>query len=97
MIDDFVKDKKSGSFNPLVFKFGDSPEADLKNPEINEYCGRLLKQTLRNVYFYYRAVCPEDSVFRNVSDNIVFQGLFNMSELVLSGKNSGKNHKKYKF
>lgn len=94
MTDDFNSDKKSGSFNPLIFKFCDNPKLILKNPEVNKYCSRLLKQTLKNIFSSYRVISPDSSVFKTLADNIVFEGLYNMSELVLSENN---NHKKYKF
>ncbi len=90
MTDDLEKDIRSGSFNPLINRFPAKDKLSLKNSETNDYCGKLLKQTMKGIFGFYKEIPSEYSPFKTITDNIVFEGLYNMSRFILEKDKSKK-------
>lgn len=89
-IDDFEKDRKSGSFNAIVTKFKDNNEISFENDEFKNYCNGLLNQTMARLVEAYNLM--EISKFKDIIDNIINIGMPEMQRKIIFDRMA--NHKK---
>ncbi|MGB9795428.1 DUF5685 family protein [Fervidobacterium riparium] len=85
--DDIKKDAKKNNYNPILlehgFNSGDSIDAfvDRVRPNIRKTLYRILDDTVLS----YNLL--EIKSYKSITDNIVYQGLFNETERILMGNN----------
>lgn len=84
-LDDLEEDQKNGSFNPYLKKFG----SQAKKSEIREYAAGMLQLTAGELSNTYELLGLKR--YKPILDNIIYLGLKNTMNLVLSGKKSKKN------
>ncbi|AMW33336.1 DUF5685 family protein [Fervidobacterium islandicum] len=92
--DDLRRDLKKGNYNPFVTQYGFSSGMDVEEfvdsirPEVRKYLFRVLDE----VVLAYNLL--ELKTYKGILDNIVYLGLFDETERVLSGrKTCGKVHR----
>ncbi len=90
--DDFDKDKKSGSFNPIVNKFADCGEITLQDERVRDYCNGLLNQTMAQLTASYNLMTVDG--FSSVTDNIVNLGMPEMQRKVIFANKDKKDSKR---
>ncbi len=93
--DDFDKDKKSGSFNPIVNKFADRQELTSKSDEVRGYCNGVLNQTMAQLMAAYNLMAIDG--FGSVTDNIVNLGMPDMQRKVLFACRDEENASKRRY
>lgn len=90
--DDFDKDRKKGSFNPIVSRFRDIDNASLENEKVRTCCNELLNQTMAQLIAAYNLMTFSN--FNSIIDNIVNKGMPEMQRKVIFDRES--NHKNSK-
>ena len=81
--DDFEKDKRSNSFNPIALKFSDRPDSFFKSEEFKNYCNGLLNQTVVRLADSYRKMDLRSCGFSSIIENVIFKGMPDMQRRVI--------------
>lgn len=92
-IDDFDKDKNSGSFNPIVSRFSDREDITLEDESVKSYCNGLLNQTAARLAAAYNLMNIQH--FGSITEHIVNTGMPEMQRRVIFDRNN--NHKNSKI
>lgn len=80
-VDDFEKDRKNNSFNPIAFKFSDSSNVSAHDECFKSYCNGLLNQTAARIVLSYKSM--NINSFNNILNNIIYKGLADMQRKVI--------------